>query len=123
MIDKQKLLELVVALNAECDRQGPRPNDVNGVKAGYVLVIDRHGDLVVDKDGNPADSIAKLKDGVGIIRDTFDTWSLTIRPSSAHGLPMRYDNPVELVRAALAREHGPHAFYLDQGEVRRLRGR
>jgi hypothetical protein len=113
MITKQKLLELVVALNAEADRTGPRPNDFNGVKDNYVIML--------DKDGNLVDGGSGLKDGVGIYRDTFGVWSMTIRPASRYGSPMRYDNPVELVCSALAREHGRHAYYLDQAEVRLLR--
>jgi hypothetical protein len=113
MISEQKLLELVVALNAAKDRTGPRPNDFNGVKDNYVIMLDRYGNLVGDGSG--------LKDGVGIFRDTFNVWGMTIRPASKYGPPMRYDNPVEVVCAALARKHGPRACYLDQGEVRLLR--
>jgi hypothetical protein len=115
MISEQKLLELVVALNAEKDRRGQRPNDFNGVKDNYVIMLDRYGNLV--------DGGSGLKDGVGICRDTANVWMLTIRPAAKYGPPMRYGNPVELVRSARARKHGPHAYFLHQGEVRRLRNR
>jgi hypothetical protein len=113
MITEQKLLELVVALNAEADRTEPRPNDFNGVRDNYVIMLDKNGNLVDGGNG--------LKDGVGICRDTYNIWSLTIRPASRYGSPMRYDNPAELVESALARKHGPNAFYLDRAEVRLLR--
>jgi hypothetical protein len=113
MITEQKLLELVVALNAEANRTGPRQNNFNGVRDNYVVML--------DKDGNIAVGNAALKDGVHIFRDTFGVWGMTIRPASMNGPSMRYDNPIEVVHAALARAHGPHAFYLDQAEVRLLR--
>lgn len=115
MIDKQKLLELVVALNAEVNRQGPRQNNFRGVEDNYVIILDTNGDLV--------NGGANLRDGVHIFRDTFEIWAMSVRPASRYGPSMRYDNPVELVVAALAQAQGPHAYYLCPGEVRRLRGR
>lgn len=115
MISEQKLLELVVGLNAECDRQGPVTNNLNNVGDNYSIDL--------DKDGNLTKGGGVMKDGVIIFRDTFDVWGAAFRPASRFGPPMRYDNPVELVRAALARQHWSTAYFLDQGEVRRLRGR
>jgi hypothetical protein len=113
MISEQRLLELVVALNAEAGRTGPRQNNFNGVKDNYIIIL--------DKDGNLAVGGAGLRDGVHIFRDTFGVWGMTIRPASRYGSSMRYDNPVEVVHAALAREHGLRAFYLDPAEVRLIR--
>jgi hypothetical protein len=115
MISEHKLLEMVLALNAE-DSRKRNPNDVNGCKDNYVIVLDKNGNLAPD-------NISALKDGVGIFRDTQGIWGLTIRPAAVYGKPMRYRNPIDLVVAARTRKHGPNAFFLSQGEVRRLRNR
>jgi len=114
MISEQELLELVVALKVSDDHSRRANSLAKANKDNYSVGLDR--------DGNFTNSPSKVFDGgVAIWRDTFDVWGLSIRPASQYGPPMRYSNPVDAVRAARARMHGPSAVFLNQGEVRQLR--